>query len=84
MCGIAGAMFAEGSRDERDAPRIVSVMVDALSHRGPDGRGVAVCSPRFGTNGRRVVLGHRRLAILDLSERGAQPMIPQRLRDPRL
>jgi len=74
MCGIAGAMFAEGSRDERDAPRIVSVMVDALSHRGPDGRGVAVCSPRFGTNGRRVVLGHRRLAILDLSERGAQPM----------
>ena len=41
---------------------------DALAHRGPDGRGVAL------EHDGRVALGHRRLAILDLSEAGHQPM----------
>ena len=41
-------------------------MVDALGHRGPDGRGLVACSPE-------VHFGHTRLAILDLSPRG----IPQ-------
>ena len=46
-------------------------MVDAEAHRGPDGEGLAT----FEVRGGFLVLGHRRLSILDLSETGAQPMI---------
>ena len=46
----------------------ISKMTEALAHRGPDGRG-------FWTNAERSIgLGHRRLAIIDLSEAAAQPM----------
>jgi asparagine synthase (glutamine-hydrolysing) len=44
-------------------------MSDALRHRGPDGAGL------WAAPSEAVVFGHRRLAILDLSEAGAQPMI---------
>jgi asparagine synthase (glutamine-hydrolysing) len=43
-------------------------MLDTLAHRGPDGRGVHVY------DGGAVMLGHRRLAIIDLSAAGSQPM----------
>jgi asparagine synthase (glutamine-hydrolysing) len=63
MCGIAGIV----SRDaERPLAEIVGRMTDRLSRRGPDGSGVHA-EPG-------VALGHRRLSIIDLSERGAQPM----------
>lgn len=42
-------------------------MVDSLTHRGPDGSGLAEVSPHC-------VLGHRRLAVIDVSESGHQPM----------
>ncbi len=42
-------------------------MIAALAHRGPDGAGVREMSPE-------IALGHARLAILDLSPNGAQPM----------
>ena len=45
-------------------------MVDAQAHRGPDGSGARLVS----ASDPAVALGHRRLAIIDLSERGAQPM----------
>lgn len=61
MCGIAGYLqLAPGQRPDLGA------MTDALAHRGPDGRGVAEL-PGVG-------FGHRRLAIIDLSEGGHQPM----------
>lgn len=66
MCGIAGTIGPLGDAARAD----VSRMLDALIHRGPDQDGVWA-SP--GSTG--VVIGQRRLSILDLSEAGRQPMI---------
>lgn len=63
MCGICGEIRFDGAF--ADAAR-VGRMVDAMAPRGPDGAGVSVRQ--------RVGLGHRRLRIIDLSERGSQPM----------
>jgi asparagine synthase (glutamine-hydrolysing) len=64
MCGIVGF---QGDF----TPELLEVMTDAVAHRGPDGRGVALIraegQPPTG-------LGHRRLAIIDLSDAGLQPM----------
>ncbi|MBX7134667.1 MAG: asparagine synthase (glutamine-hydrolyzing) [Fimbriimonadaceae bacterium] len=63
MCGIAGVLSLDG----RPVPeRMVGNMIGALAHRGPDGEGFFVDSA--------VSLGHRRLSIIDLDERAAQPM----------
>ncbi|MFO0693299.1 MAG: asparagine synthase (glutamine-hydrolyzing) [Polyangiales bacterium] len=67
MCGIAGILRTNG-RALPDLARDVEAMTDALVHRGPDGRGVFV-DVEAG-----VALGHRRLAIVDLSPTGRQPM----------
>ena len=65
MCGIAGHVnFGSGRADVA----LVHQMTDALAHRGPDGDGI------FVSRDQKVVLGHRRLAILDLSKTGQQPM----------
>ena len=64
MCGIAGILHEEGHPASDDALRR---MTDAIAHRGPDGEG----HWREGPAG----LGHRRLAIIDLSAAGHQPMI---------
>lgn len=74
MCGIAGAIGALGnpSAARSGADRLmegVARMSAAMKHRGPDGDGFWL-SP-----GSEVILAHRRLAILDLSEAGAQPMV---------
>jgi len=63
MCGIAGILNVDGRPIE--GPQI-RAMTCALAHRGPDGEGIHVDGP--------LGLGHRRLAILDLSEKGQQPM----------
>ncbi len=65
MCGLAG--FVGG--DLRDAQAIAGAMADAIAHRGPDSSGVWV--DREGG----VALSHRRLAIVDLSAAGHQPML---------
>lgn len=64
MCGIVGQAFLEG----RCTPEILRAMRERLTHRGPDDAGEWY-SPDF-----RVGLAHRRLAIIDLSPRGRQPM----------
>lgn len=69
MCGIAGFIAPE---NEASARSRLARMTEALAHRGPDGEG-AVILPA-GVPPWVVALGHRRLAILDLSEAGRQPM----------
>jgi len=65
MCGIVG-LWNHGSVDV--APSRFHAVVDALAHRGPDGEGT------FHDPEVRLHLGHRRLAILDPTPAGAQPM----------
>lgn len=68
MCGIAGIVNLAGGMPD---PSRVARMNAVQAHRGPDGEGLYTGGP--------VVFGHRRLAILDLSEGGAQPMsLPER------
>ncbi|MDD2806218.1 MAG: asparagine synthase (glutamine-hydrolyzing) [Elusimicrobiales bacterium] len=64
MCGILGLVNNSGKVD----PSLLCRMRDALRHRGPDSTGHWISE-----NG-RVGFGHRRLAILDLSPKGYQPM----------
>jgi asparagine synthase (glutamine-hydrolysing) len=75
MCGIAGGLFWGGRVSGPQAETAVRAMVDALRHRGPDGRGLFI-SPTgpLSTAAPFVVFGHTRLAILDVSDAGAQPM----------
>lgn len=67
MCGVAGVMAVrEGAAPERASLRRVR---DHMRARGPDGAG------EWWSEDGRVGLAHRRLAIIDLSERGLQPML---------
>lgn len=64
MCGVVGFQGPF-------SPELLGEMVGAVAHRGPDGEGVAIIhTPSAPTTG----LGHRRLAIIDLSDAGRQPM----------
>jgi asparagine synthase (glutamine-hydrolysing) len=65
MCGIAGIFHPDVPKPVD--PARVQAMTDILAHRGPDGSGIWT-APGIG-------LGHRRLAIVDLSAAGAQPML---------
>lgn len=64
MCGICGVINFDGSPVDA---RILRRMTDAIAHRGPDGEGWY--------QDKGVGLGHRRLAIIDLSPAGHQPMV---------
>ncbi len=66
MCGIAGFLLTTRSPEAPEP--LLERMTHALAHRGPDGWG-AWWSPAAG-----VGLGHRRLAVVDLSAAGRQPM----------
>ncbi|MFD9452179.1 N-acetylglutaminylglutamine amidotransferase [Streptomyces sp. NPDC059985] len=68
MCGLSGEVRFDGGRPDLAA---VERMTDVMEPRGPDGRGA--------WSQGAVALGHRRLKIIDLSERGAQPMTDARL-----
>jgi len=64
MCGIAGLVHFDQSPV---SPAVLQRMADAVAHRGPDGEG-------FWTEG-NIGFAHRRLAIIDLSPAGHQPML---------
>jgi asparagine synthase (glutamine-hydrolysing) len=68
MCGIVGALCFADSQFEITKPYL-SNMRDTMVHRGPNGAGIWVSPDR------RVGLGHRRLAIIDLSDFANQPMV---------
>lgn len=63
MCGIAGVVRLDGARA---SVATAGAMTAALAHRGPDGSGLWSDGP--------CVLGHRRLAVIDLSPAGQQPI----------
>ncbi|MER6176648.1 N-acetylglutaminylglutamine amidotransferase [Streptosporangium sp. NPDC001681] len=63
MCGLSGEIRFDGRPADVAA---VARMSEVMSDRGPDGSGLWSLGP--------VALGHRRLKIIDLSDRGAQPM----------
>jgi asparagine synthase (glutamine-hydrolysing) len=67
MCGFAGERSMDGAADVATVDR----MAETMSRRGPDGEGMWVAGP--------VALAHRRLKIIDLSERGAQPIVDSQL-----
>ena len=67
MCGIAG-IWRFGGALQPDLEATVRRMTDAIAHRGPDGDG------RWIDADTGIALGHRRLAIIDLSPAGHQPM----------
>ena len=67
MCGIVGILRI--SHRDSDLHGLVTGMRDTMSHRGPDGAGLWVSTDRT------VALGHRRLAIVDLTDAAAQPMV---------
>jgi len=68
MCGLAGIwQLSDAKADELQAQAVK--MASAISHRGPDAAGVW-CDPAAG-----FALAHQRLAILDLSPAGHQPMV---------
>ena len=64
MCGICGEIRFDGRPADVAA---VGRMSGAMAERGPDSNGLVAHGP--------VALGHRRLSIIDLSARGAQPMV---------
>jgi asparagine synthase (glutamine-hydrolysing) len=64
MCGIAGLLHLDGAAV---SPVTLQRMTDAIAHRGPDGEGHWIEAG--------VGIGHRRLAIIDLSPAGHQPMV---------
>ncbi len=67
MCGIVGILDPGGGAQPHLS--ICTRMVDSLTHRGPDDCGL------WHDEARGMILGHRRLSILDLSAAGRQPMV---------
>ena len=65
MCGIAGIIQSTPFLYNKD---YLKKMTDSLAHRGPDGEGL------WQNESGNVLLGHRRLSIIDLSDAGQQPM----------
>src|SRR4030042_632072 len=65
MCGIVGIYSFSGKPIDEN---LLVNMRDSMIHRGPDGSGLWISEDR------KVGFGHRRLSIIDLSEKAAQPM----------
>ena len=71
MCGICGIVNIDGRPVESD---VLRGMTASLAHRGPDAEGTFYRPRRGSEDGPAIGLGHRRLAVIDLSANAAQPM----------
>jgi asparagine synthase (glutamine-hydrolysing) len=69
MCGIAGLLDPGWSGTAEELARLARAMAQPLAHRGPDDEGTW-CDGEAG-----IGFGHRRLAVIDLSPAGHQPMV---------
>jgi len=69
MCGIAGFIHSDRAIPRGELETVAKRMADQLRHRGPDDAGVWLDAAKG------VAMSHRRLAILDLSQEGHQPML---------
>jgi asparagine synthase (glutamine-hydrolysing) len=69
MCGLTGFLSLEHFSDEQSEKQVLREMANAIRHRGPDSDGFWI-DHASGIN-----LAHRRLAIVDLSPAGSQPMV---------
>ena len=68
MCGFVGLYLNSGEDAPFEMEKIIANMTDKLEHRGPDDRGTWL------DHKHSIALGHRRLAIVDVSSSGHQPM----------
>ncbi|MDP6705380.1 MAG: asparagine synthase (glutamine-hydrolyzing) [Alphaproteobacteria bacterium] len=68
MCGFAGFLDRPGHASAEEMAALARAMADSIRHRGPDSEGAWVDAEAG------IAFGHRRLAIVDLSSQGAQPM----------
>ena len=69
MCGISGIIYRAANRSADEIQSQIEMMTEVMKHRGPDYKGTWADAK----NG--VALGHRRLAIVDLTPTGDQPMV---------
>lgn len=69
MCGIVGVAGSFARRPHEQVDFVLNRAADQIRHRGPDGGGT------WSSESAPVALGHRRLAVIDLSEAAAQPML---------
>ena len=68
MCGFAGFYLNGEGEAPLEVEKIITNMTDKLEHRGPDDSGIWLDDKNS------IALGHRRLAIVDVSSSGHQPM----------
>jgi len=68
MCGITGIYSGDGRQNRRELEKLATAMTATLSHRGPDS------TDTWQDADLPLALGHHRLAVLDLSPAGHQPM----------
>src|SRR5262245_17540354 len=69
MCGIAGFLTDTPAGSREHCAAVVGAMAASLAHRGPDDQGIWLDPAGH------LALGHRRLAVVDLSTGGHQPML---------
>ncbi len=74
MCGIAGVLALSRSEAPPLLTSAIARMMDALRHRGPDDQGISNCDFTIGDLRASVLLATQRLAIIDRSPAGHQPM----------
>jgi len=69
VCGLSGLVLCKNRIGGVSLTDAITKMNEALYHRGPDDQGIWLDREN------NIALGHRRLAVIDLSEKGKQPMV---------